>query len=166
MDNEVWKDIPGFNGRYGVSNTGRVRRIVRCSKHSAGYSVAALRGDGRYKHKYVHRLVAEAFIGPPPFPKAQVNHKNGDKADNRVENLEWSTNSENGRHAHRTGLNRGNRGRRWGVSKASYQRWLRNGEIDRAEYERMLIVRPYEGFGGRECHNWKCGFGKRIHFHL
>jgi hypothetical protein len=61
--------------------------------------------------RYVHQLVLEAFVGPRP-PGHQANHKSGSKCDNRLENLEWVTPSENSRHAHRTGLVRRERTRR------------------------------------------------------
>lgn len=75
-------------------NTGRIKKMSPV-KRSDGYLRLMLKGKGYY----IHRLVAEAFI-PNTDKKAQVNHKNGDKTDNRVENLEWCTRSENVRHAY------------------------------------------------------------------
>lgn len=110
---EIWKDIEGYDGFYQVSNLGRVRswknaRWGRCDKphsltlsnHAKGYTMVTL---GQYEKKTVHRLVAEAFI-PNPENKSQVNHINGNKADNRVKNLEWVTNQENRDHAVEHGL--------------------------------------------------------------
>lgn len=98
--NEVWKDIEGYEGKYQVSNLGRVRgldrknsmgktvkgRILKPRKTHAGYLRAHLCRDDRY----IHRLVAEAFI-PNPNNLPQINHKDEDKANNSVDNLEWCT---------------------------------------------------------------------------
>lgn len=106
---ERWKDIEGYGGVYQISSAGRVRsrdrrvytymkpgRYMKQNKSTCGYLYVSLaKADGtRSKHSYVHRLVAEAFI-PNPDGLTQVNHKNSDKTDNRVENLEWVTPQEN-----------------------------------------------------------------------
>lgn len=97
MSKEIWKDVPGYEGRYQVSNLGRFasikknHRIIRkISKFSTGYLCVSLDG----KAKLLHRLVALSFISNPEN-KPQINHKNGVKADNTVDNLEWCTRSEN-----------------------------------------------------------------------
>jgi hypothetical protein len=97
---EVWKDIPGWEGLYQVSNKGRIRSIrVRVTKpyDARGYKVATLRSGERLERAGVHRFVALAFL-PNPDRKEQVNHKNGDRSDNSVENLEWVTCQENNLH--------------------------------------------------------------------
>lgn len=110
-----WADIPGWEGRYEVSDDGRVRSWWYGKKHLTvgrelkqkldkyGYAVVCLHYGSTKKHPTVHRLVASAFL-PNTDGKPQVNHKNGIKTDNRVENLEWSTNVENIQHAFDTGL--------------------------------------------------------------
>lgn len=108
MDNEIWKPILDFPN-YEVSNMGRVRnvkkdRILIPKPSKFGYMHLALyNADGYRKNLYTHRLVAEAFI-PRDDPNMQVNHIDGDKSNNVVDNLEWCTASENCKHAFRTGL--------------------------------------------------------------
>ncbi|MEK6882467.1 MAG: HNH endonuclease signature motif containing protein, partial [Nanoarchaeota archaeon] len=70
-----------------------------------GYFIPALCKNGSESRIMAHRLVAISFLGPPPIGMTLVNHKNGFKQDNRVENLEWSNNSLNQRHAFKIGLN-------------------------------------------------------------
>lgn len=118
---EIWKDIPGYEGLYQVSNHGRVKSLERWvqnhgktqhhpeiiknpSRKSNGYLTLQLYKDNKPKNCYIHRLVAEAFV-PNANGKETVNHINGNKHDNRAENLEWSTYAENNRHAYDTGLN-------------------------------------------------------------
>lgn len=108
---EIWKDIKGFEGRYQVSNMGRVKTlkgetwIKPAHLNHWGYPRVQFRisKTSKSKNYAVHRLVAQAFI-PNPDGKPEVNHKNGIKTDNRVANLEWCTPAENTRHAVATGL--------------------------------------------------------------
>ena len=102
---EIWKDIKGYEGCYQISNLGRVKslarvqhkwnkdfiskeRMLRGNINTNGYPYVVLRKNGEYGVFRIHRLVAEAFIpNPNNFP--QVNHKDEDKTNNRVDNLEW-----------------------------------------------------------------------------
>lgn len=113
---EIWKDIEGYKGIYQVSTLGRVKsvgRILSYKNHqdreqketimhpykSRDYLGIVLYSCGKRKSFLVHRLVADTFI-PNIENKEEVNHKNGNKHDNRVENLEWVTHSENNLHCY------------------------------------------------------------------
>jgi hypothetical protein len=121
---EEWRDIPGYEGMYEVSNTGKVRsmgygrvRELTPSPQNNGYLHVTLCKSRAKKGMLVHALVALAFIGSRPN-KMQINHKNGNKHDNRVENLEYVTSKENIRHACETGL-MNNKGENNGCAKLS-----------------------------------------------
>lgn len=108
---EIWKDVKGFEGRYQVSNLGRLKSLTRKTPcimvpvvHHTGYVHASLVKDRKRYNVNVHRIVAEAFI-PNPEGKKTVNHIDGNKSNNVVSNLEWSTQKENINHAIKTGLN-------------------------------------------------------------
>lgn len=100
MENEIWKPVKGYEGVYEVSNLGRVRRLWPISghyrmlnpfpryKHPRDYMAVNLSSDNKMKTMSVHRLVAEAFI-PNPDGLTQVNHKDENKRNNCVDNLEW-----------------------------------------------------------------------------
>ena len=103
----VWKTIAGFPN-YEISNHLEVRNKTtgqqrKFSNGKRGYLVISLFHDGKMYLKPVHRLVAEAFI-PNPEGKPQVNHIDGNKLNNNIDNLEWVTSKENLLHARRTGL--------------------------------------------------------------
>lgn len=117
MTDEIWKDIEGYEGLYQVSNKGRVKRlasyisngkgeyfkeehVLSLGKNKQGYCQVGLSKNNKIKSFRVHRLVAKAFIHNPQNKK-EVNHINELKDDNRVENLEWCTSSENSRHGTR-----------------------------------------------------------------
>ena len=108
----TWKDIEGFEGIYKVSSEGVVvgtpRRgtkggVVKQYKTKYGYMQYQLYKNGKLYHAYVHRLIAQHFT-PNPDNKPFVNHIDGNKLNNNIENLEWVTHDENLKHATITGL--------------------------------------------------------------
>jgi hypothetical protein len=113
---EKWRDVKGYEGIYQISNLGRVKSLSRLDKRGykrkeiilketinpRGYKYVVLQDK---KAKVTHRLVARSFL-PNEENKKEVNHKNGNKQDNRLKNLEWVTHSENLKHACITGLKR------------------------------------------------------------
>jgi len=122
---EIWKPVIGikddlYDGYYEVSNLGRVKMLPRLLKYSKGlriskekivtgtnangYKVISFKKDGIKKMKNVHVLVAKAFVyNPNPEKFKIVNHLNSNRADNRVENLEWCDHSRNAKHAFEAG---------------------------------------------------------------
>lgn len=101
---ETWRDVPGFDGLYEVSSMGRVRswkiqgnttrkaakpRITKLKQDRYGYNVAVLKKDGKNMHLKVPRLVLEVFVGPAD--DRQACHNNGQRTDDRLENLRWDT---------------------------------------------------------------------------
>jgi hypothetical protein len=107
---KTWKDIVGYEGIYKISNDGEVKnvkknKLLKCYPNVYGYIVVGLSKEGIFKHYFVHRLVATAFV-PNTMSKKEINHINGVKNDNNVSNLEWCTRSENNKHCWDMGLNR------------------------------------------------------------
>ena len=107
---EAWKDVVGFEGEYQISNLGRLKHfskkgwnILKNTNKKGWYFNVILVGKSKTKSIKIHRLVAEAFI-PNPENKPCINHKDGNKQNNCVDNLEWATQKENIEHARRTGL--------------------------------------------------------------
>lgn len=126
METETWKDIPNYPP-YQISSFGRVRALPYSRKRGKKITIDSGRilkqfpnknwaylyiMLSRYKKGFrVHRLVAQAFI-PNPQNKAEVNHKDGNKLNNHISNLEWNTASENSYHAYSTGLKKASLHRR------------------------------------------------------
>lgn len=120
MTNEIWKPVVGFEGRYEVSSLGRIKALAREISYSDGRKgrlpekliKGSLLSSGYYSvtfdtkvRKSVHTVVAQAFLGISEY-RQTVNHKDGNKTNNSVENLEWATYKENNNHARQTGLNK------------------------------------------------------------
>ncbi|MBM6637480.1 NUMOD4 domain-containing protein [Staphylococcus xylosus] len=120
MAYEYWTEVKGYEGLYQVSNLGNIKSVDRDINRSTGlmhlkgkpmsqyignrgYPKVSLCAGGECKRHLVHRIVATAFL-PNPLNKAYVNHIDGNKQNSNLENLEWSTPTENSLHAHKHGL--------------------------------------------------------------
>jgi DNA-binding transcriptional regulator YiaG len=128
MQKEIWKPVKNYEGLYEVSNFGRMRSLpkewmagwnsvtrshkgflLKPGKGRDGYLSVSLSKEGKIKHHSVHRIVLQSFIGESVL---DCNHKDGDKENNYLNNLEYCSTSENIKHAYRTGLksNKGEKG--------------------------------------------------------
>lgn len=125
MSEIIWKDIRGYEGLYKVSNLGEIKsldrhtdvggkfarhqheRILRANPDRQGYLRVDLAKKYQHKTCRVHRLVADAFIANP-YKKVEINHKDGNKFNNNVNNLEWATSAENLSHAFLCGISKRN----------------------------------------------------------
>lgn len=115
---EIWKDVVGYDGLYQVSNLGRIKsyygkngkitnrtRLLSGKLDKNGYVEVRLCKEGKVTYQRVHRLVAMHFLCGDK--SLQVNHKDGNKSNNCIDNLEYVTPKENVIHAHKTGLHKG-----------------------------------------------------------
>ena len=165
---EEWKQIP--NLPYEISSLGKIRnlqgKVLKTYVQNSGYEQIKINYQGLHIHKSIHRLVAEAFI-PNPLNRPYVNHIDGNKLNNTVNNLEWCTNSENILHARKTGLNpynkptlglklkpRGNSGKQsqylgvhWDKSR---QRWRAYVVLDNIKYLQKRYDSEYEAALARD----------------
>lgn len=106
---ERWKPVVGYEGMYEVSDHGNVRGVDRIDSqnrlwrgrelkpktHSGGYLCVNLWSDGKGRMKYIHRLVLESHVGPPPDGKPEACHNDGDQLNNALANLRWGSPSDN-----------------------------------------------------------------------
>lgn len=145
--NEIWKEITGYEGYFEVSNLGNFRSKDRQVKYKTdglrnypgkslltetiveGYQRIVLMKEGVRRRFMCHRIVAQEFV-PNPENKPFVNHINGIKADNRAENLEWVSQSENERHSH-TVLGNSMRGKTY----PKQVRWVLSGYVSESMSE-------------------------------
>ena len=151
---EIWRDIEGFKGYYQVSNFGKIKSLFRYVRvkngfrsvpekilkpkiDKDGYLRVVLQTDRKSKYLLVHRIVADAFIeNPNNFP--HINHKNENKSDNRVENLEWCSEQYN--------CNYGNRNKKLSESKyKAINQYSLNGNFIR-EWESGVRIEKETGF--------------------
>jgi hypothetical protein len=105
--NEIWKDVKGYEGLYQVSNLGNVKskwKLLKPWLGKRGYLEVKLSKNGKTKTYKVHRLVAKAFLPEPTIDNPVINHINANKLDNRAENLERCTQTDNVKHAYSLGL--------------------------------------------------------------
>ena len=174
MTEEIWKDIEGYEGLYQISNLGRVKSlkhiIVRnngvkqtfqekilktplCKK--TGYPMVCLWFMGKEKRYSVHRLIAQAFI-PNPENKPEINHINTIRNDNRIENLEWVTRTENMNNP----LTKKNlsKPRNWAIN--GYKHWRSKPIIQLTKNGEVVNVYPNASLTGIQ-HIGKCCNGER-----
>ncbi len=143
--NEIWKDVIGWENYYQISNTGYVRSKDRYMRHYQGglallkgkllspnrvkgYLVATFFKDEHRERWLIHRLVAIHFISNPEN-KPTVNHKNTIKNDNRADNLEWATDSEQQIHAVKNGLRDNTMGEKNNLSKVKNEDVIKMREL-------------------------------------
>ena len=144
---EVWRDIQGYEGYYQVSSCGRVKSLYKNGKilsqniNNRGYCFVMLYKNKKYHHALVHRLVAQEFI-PNEGDLPQVNHKDEDKTNNCVDNLEWCTNLYNNLYhnkAVKTGVKEGKPVAQYALNGQLVKTWRSAHEAERAGYHARHI---------------------------
>jgi len=171
---EQWRDVVGYEGYYQISNLGHVKRIhaITCAKvghilkpdiaHN-GYLRVTLCKFNKPKKFPIHHLVLIAFVGPQPSPVHQCNHANGDRADNRLENLSWVTPSENQQHSFKVLGRRssGPKGERCALSKLTTKQVIEirrlhaSGKLTALELASMFHVARRTIYGIVNRKRWK-----------
>jgi hypothetical protein len=143
---ENWKDVIGYEGLYQVSDMGRVKsigygkeKIMKPGTKKIGYCYVILSKDGIKKSHNIHRLIAIHFLDNPDNEKT-INHINGIKTDNRLENLEWCSQSHNIKHAFDNGLKISCKGTNHGSCKLTDQQVL---EIRSSNLKGVELARIY-----------------------
>lgn len=139
-----WKDLNFKGFKFRVSSAGKIKfnnKPVKPYLSDTGYLTVIIVSSERRVSAYVHRLVAIAFLGTPSGNRQFVNHLNGIKTDNSIDNLEWCSKSENGKHAYRTGLNEQGR-------EAARQTGLNNRTFTDNQLKEVL---SYESSGLSKC---------------
>ena len=166
---ELWDYVPRFKNMVQVSTLGRIKsfyryssgKIIQCIDIDCfGYARVRIKGK-RYK---IHRLVAETFI-PNPEDKREVNHKDGNKLNNRADNLEWATRSENQKHAYKIGLQKSSEKQKQAVSKwnkenkiKSVHQYKLNGELIKTYkscYDCSIELNTTNATVSRHCYSGK-----------
>lgn len=155
MVGEIWKPVPGYDGRYEVSNLGMVRswcvnghpkqrlqvpKILRPSRKRRGYLELSLSNNNKKKYKKVNVLVIEAFVGAKPTKKHECAHNDGNPSNNKLENLRWATSKENSEDMETHGTRP--RGDRHGCAKLTTQQVLEIISI-RKDIDAKLIAPRY-----------------------
>lgn len=175
MLDEVWKPIENYEGFYEVSNLGRIKTVehrvvnpavlgdgntrrvppmIRKPNIMKGYHCVSLVRDGKYKVFRIHRLVIEHFGSKAPSPIHQVNHIDGDKGNNRIDNLEWVTPKENTNHAIETGLRKRHPTAKTlkKMSAASKERWQ---DEDYRNFQTEMMANVWKERKRRGWTSWK-----------
>ena len=154
LEGEIWFDIEKYKGVYMISNKLRIKRIMhrknptnKLMKYYSpenDYHIAGLTVNGKTHSELVHRLLAITFL-PNPLNLPEVNHKNGIKSDNQIENLEWCTTKENIQHSFDTGLNKGKKGENHNLSKLTEKDVLDIRAIGRSVSAKILAEKYNTG---------------------
>jgi len=168
---EVWKPVVGYEGLYSVSNFGNIRsegvlrgtvsgKLLKPQKWGRGYLYISLYKNQKPTTKKIHRLVLESFVGKRK--KGIVsNHKNGNKQDNRLCNLEYCTVSQNGKHAFDTGLRISQKGEECGRAKLNekdvikIRKLYKTGKYMKKDIAEMFNITPTNVYSIVNKKSWK-----------